>query len=331
VTGTGVTGEGRAAGDTAAHPPGGAHGGRLLHRALVYDDVEHYLRAVGRFVREGLREGDRVLVAAPGARLPAVRDDLGDDAGRVGLLDTAALRPADIFAALAGHVTAGPGRARAVLESGLRARRADEVREILRHEAAVNVVLAGADVTVLCPYDRRDLAGPAAQGVRHTHPEVVSDGRLSAGADFRHPREYAAAAPGDGPPRTPALHLHAVGDVAAARRHVRATATAAGMDPHDADDLAAAVGEVAANAVVHGGGRGTLWCGRERGVVVCVVHDGGAGPEDPLAGYLVPGDEAAEGRGLWLARRLCDSVEVTAGPDGTRVTLRTAVRRPGAR
>ena len=38
-------------------------------------------------------------------------------------------------------------------------------------------------------------------------------------------------------------------------------------------------------------------------------------------GYLPPGDGAAQGRGLWVARQLCDSLEIATDATGTHVRL----------
>jgi anti-sigma regulatory factor (Ser/Thr protein kinase) len=325
-TTAGPAGTGASGGRHAGAPPGGAH---CLHRALVYEDDAHYVRAVGRFVREGVRDGERVLVAAPAGRLAVVAEDLGADARSVDLLDTAAAerRSGDVFALLGAYAAAG--RSRVVAETATADRRPDELREILRHEAALNVVLADADVAVLCPYDGRVVGEAVADALHRTHPEVVRDGHVVRGRGFRNPREFVeSAVAGEPPPDGPVLELRSVRDVAGARRAVRAVAAAAGVAPSAVDDLGVAAGEVAANAVVHGGGDARLWCGVRDGVVVCTVRDAGRGPQDPLAGYLPPGGGAAEGRGLWLARRLCDSVEVAAGPAGTEVTLRRAAAPP---
>ncbi len=50
------------------------------------------------------------------------------------------------------------------------------------------------------------------------------------------------------------------------------------------------------------------------------VHDSGLGPSDPLAGYLPPADHAYNGRGLWIARQLCDALDITTNLSGTHVS-----------
>jgi anti-sigma regulatory factor (Ser/Thr protein kinase) len=77
------------------------------------------------------------------------------------------------------------------------------------------------------------------------------------------------------------------------------------------------------NAVRHAGGRGvlTLWCADS--VLHCEVADNGRGiPAESLRPRQRPPTLALSGRGLWLARHLCDSVTISTGPHGTKVLLR---------
>jgi anti-sigma regulatory factor (Ser/Thr protein kinase) len=64
-----------------------------------------------------------------------------------------------------------------------------------------------------------------------------------------------------------------------------------------------------------------LWVADDR--VVCTVSDTGPGFDDPFAGYgPAHGDDLSRGgMGLWLARQLCDHVDITHDADGVRVHL----------
>ena len=55
--------------------------------------------------------------------------------------------------------------------------------------------------------------------------------------------------------------------------------------------------------------------------LACHVHDLGHGLTDPLVGYFPPPQEPTSGRGLWLARQLCDSVEIGTDDSGSHVRL----------
>ena len=73
------------------------------------------------------------------------------------------------------------------------------------------------------------------------------------------------------------------------------------------------------NAVRHGrppvGLR--LWTAADR--IVCTISDGGPGWDDPFAGYgPAHGDDLSRGgMGLWLARQLCDHVDISGGHGAT--------------
>jgi anti-sigma regulatory factor (Ser/Thr protein kinase) len=84
-----------------------------------------------------------------------------------------------------------------------------------------------------------------------------------------------------------------------------------------------AVNEVATNAVIHGGGPGTLRVWQERGCVISEVSDPGQ-LTDPLAGRIPPGPNSEHGRGLLLVNYLCDLVRVHT--DATSTTIRLHMR-----
>jgi Histidine kinase-like ATPase domain/MEDS: MEthanogen/methylotroph, DcmR Sensory domain len=89
-----------------------------------------------------------------------------------------------------------------------------------------------------------------------------------------------------------------------------------------------AVGELAANSIRHGGGRGTVrvWTepGDDRGLLVVEVADAGR-LDDPLAGRRPATPHQRGGRGLLMVHHLADLVRAFSGPGGT--TTRTYWRR----
>jgi len=110
-------------------------------------------------------------------------------------------------------------------------------------------------------------------------------------------------------------------DLRALRATVAARAAAAGLPARRTDDLVLAAHEVAANAHLHGGGSATLRTWTDDGEFLCEVADCGCGMPDPEAGTAPPSPTQIGGRGLWLARQLCDRVQVRTGADGTVVRL----------
>jgi anti-sigma regulatory factor (Ser/Thr protein kinase) len=113
-------------------------------------------------------------------------------------------------------------------------------------------------------------------------------------------------------------------DLPELRRIARNTAIDVGLPQRRADDLALAVNEVATNAIVHGRPPTTVRIRPRPGELVWEVSDTGAGIRDPFEGGQAPPIEASRGRGLWLARRLCDAVKIRSGV-GCTVTLRMEV------
>jgi serine/threonine-protein kinase RsbW len=111
--------------------------------------------------------------------------------------------------------------------------------------------------------------------------------------------------------------------ISGSRHAVARLSAAAGLYGQRLDDFVLAVNEMMTNAVRHAGGRGvlTLWCADS--VLLCEVADSGSGiPTASLQPQRRPSTLAVSGRGLWLARHLCDSVTIDTGPHGTKVLLR---------
>jgi anti-sigma regulatory factor (Ser/Thr protein kinase) len=106
-------------------------------------------------------------------------------------------------------------------------------------------------------------------------------------------------------------------DLGRIRNLVRDAALDSGLLGEKADALVTAVNEVTTNAVVHGRPPALLrvWMSDEK--VVCEVRDAGPGIDDVLAGQLLPSAESVGGRGLWLARVLCDAVEIRTDGEST--------------
>lgn len=156
-------------------------------------------------------------------------------------------------------------------------------------------------------------------------------GRLGAGRRPAGARPPAGTAPSArcgtaGPAVSEAAELLALAfgadEITGTRHAVAAGAAAVGLAGQRLEGFVLAVNEVVTNAVRHGGGRGRLrlWHGRD--AVWCEVRDGGgSGRPDLLDGYRLPPSSATGGRGLWLARHLCDEVDLRTGEDGTTVRL----------
>lgn len=107
------------------------------------------------------------------------------------------------------------------------------------------------------------------------------------------------------------------------RRELRIEAMACGLVGGRLEDFVVAVNEIAANAVLHGGGSGQLRLWRAGNELVCEVADRGTGVS---RGQLESAPEdlmGRAGRGLFLARALTGSLTISddAGPAVVRLSM----------
>ena len=300
---------------------------RLRHAAVLYDGDAGFASAVLPFLREGLDLGEPTFVAVPGERLAHVRDALGGRPVTLADMTEVGRNPARIIPAIRRLVERHPGRrVRFVGEPIWASRRACELREATRHEALVNMALADAPVTVLCPYDASRLDAAVIGDAERTHPLVVRRGREQASPAYRDPSSGLPAsceAPlSDPPDDADALAFGSAGDLRRLRREVAAHAARAGLDAAAIADVQLAVSEVATNTLRYSGGSGTLRIWRAGSRLLCQVDDAGR-IADPLAGRRLPAADGRDGWGLLLANTLCALVEIRSDAAGTSVRLHT--------
>jgi anti-sigma regulatory factor (Ser/Thr protein kinase) len=105
------------------------------------------------------------------------------------------------------------------------------------------------------------------------------------------------------------------------RSLVATGASAGGLPPRRVSDLVVAASELAANSVLHGGGRGLASVWEDGSAVFVEVADAGT-IVDPTVGQVRPDPSAESGRGLYIANRLCDAVAIDSSQIGTRIRLR---------
>lgn len=110
------------------------------------------------------------------------------------------------------------------------------------------------------------------------------------------------------------------------RKAVRSEATALGLPDTRTAEVVLAVHELAANAVVHGGGSGWARMRVVAGELHCQVSDPGAGMGDAHTGTGTGAGTAQPwpfrpGRGLWLARNVADRFSMAPGVSGSQVTV----------
>ncbi len=299
---------------------------RLVHQALLYKTEQEFVEVVVPFLREGIANGERVIaVTTPPDKLALIDEALGPDASFVESLGDAEFSdtPARRLAGFHAHIQ-GARRLRAVGElpwSGSRRER----EEWARYESIVNVAFAGVDADLLCLYDARNLDAAVLDVAMRTHPLLLCgpDRRPSHG--YADPAEFTRACDAAPllEPKEPTETLEFAGepDLSAIRRFLSAHAVRGGLDTGRIESLLVAVSEVATNVLRHGGGSGIVRCWAEPDRFACEIVDPWGRVTDPFAGFLPPTPDQTGGRGLWLVRQLCDTVEIRSRDIGTVVRL----------
>jgi anti-sigma regulatory factor (Ser/Thr protein kinase) len=292
----------------------------FVHPALIYGSDEEFMEVALPFVQEGVVAEEPTLVAVQGRNVENLRAALGGEPAGVSLLSVeewyeSSARTRDKFGRWARE-RAGSGRVRLVGEPPWAVGNEAQIRDWARHESVINVAFAGQPVSFICPYDARVLPPEILEHAHSTHPEIVGSDGFEASETYEDPLEFCRRLNSrierpEGDPVT-ALDFN-LADLRRIRRIVTSMAVGSGLPGSRADELALAVNEIASNAVVHGSPPARLRIWQGEGELICEVSDSGEGIKDVLAGQLTPPSQGIGGRGIWLARMLCDAVEIRNG------------------
>ncbi|GAA4757228.1 hypothetical protein GCM10023328_46400 [Modestobacter marinus] len=314
-------------------PPAPRGPAPFRHDVVLHSSPEELAAVAVPFLRAGLEAGDAAVITTRDSSAAVLRDALGDD-DRVHVLPRhevyAARTPAAITAyrrLVERETGGGPGRLRVVGETDF-GPTPREWLEWQRYEAVLNEAMRSSPTWGLCAYDVGRLPEELIDCGLRTHTHLVTAEGRRPNPGFTEPADYLRALPVPEEPLEATEALLRVDDARdfAGLRHAVGAQLAQLDGPRDAmEDLHLAIDEMAANAVRHGGPpvRLRLWASADR--VVCTISDGGVGMDDPFAGYgPAHGEDLSHGgMGLWLARQLCDHVDVVDGRDGLTVRLTT--------
>jgi len=297
------------------------------HRALVYEGADEYLAGTVPFLWAALEAEEPVLVAVGQEKVKLLEAELGGEAPWVHFvaMEEVGHNPAAIIPLWRNFLDESDGApVRGISEPVWHDRDPAVLEECHRHEALLDLAFANDPVlSLLCPYDSGSLPADAIERVAVSHRHVEREGRTEESGAFDAAVDCFAgelSAPVSAP-ETLSFGLTGLAEV---RDQVASAAQEAGMDSRGVADLVIATSELAANSVMHGGGTGTLRLWRENGSLLAEVEDRGR-IEEPLVGRLRPGIAQEGGRGLWLANRLCDLVQIRSGEGGTTVRLHVLV------
>jgi anti-sigma regulatory factor (Ser/Thr protein kinase) len=309
---------------------------RYRHDALLYDSPDVLVSAAVPFLLAGLAEGDAAVVATSAGTADLLREAVDGDP-RVHVLERGevyrARTPTAIttFRSLAEqHASEGVREVRVVGEVDFGPTERDWL-EWQRYESVINVALADWPLHGLCVFDTQRLSEPLLESARQTHPRLVGPTGVAAPSPhYVDSAEYlrGLAVPDEPLEAThPRLSIPAVADFIGLRHAVAAELSAVRAPRDVVEDFLLAVDEMTSNAARHGKPPVSLdlWVGDDR--LVCSIRDRGPGVDDPFAGYgPAHGEDLSRGgMGLWLARQLCDHVDISGDDEGTRVRLTVRV------
>ena len=306
--------------------------GGFVHDALLFASDDELVAVTVAFLDAGLDADESAVVVTTERVTALLRDALGGDS-RVRFASGGEIygRPPQALLAyrelVEQEVGVGARRVRAVCELPFGDNPTDWL-EWVRVDAVLNHAIASYPVWGVCLYDTRQLPGEVLAAAELTHPHLRMGTSRAASPRYLDPAEFLRQLPDPRPdPLEPTVPTVAVGDVRDLRRlrqRLNAAVVGSTLPTWTTGEFVFAASEIATNAIRHGRPpvRVRMWVTPNR--LLCMVTDSGPGVDDPLAGY-VPAhrDPARGGLGLWLARRLCDHIDLRRTPEGFTVCLKT--------
>jgi len=109
-------------------------------------------------------------------------------------------------------------------------------------------------------------------------------------------------------------------NLATIRADVVTAAQECGVSRTRAENFAVAVNEAAINTIRYAGGTGTITTRTDDSTLIAEVTDHGSGFV-PALDSRIPDAGSLHGRGLWMARGLCDRLDIRSTLTGTHVRL----------
>ena len=296
------------------------------HEALLYEGIDGFIERTAPFIQEGVDASEPVYAVVSSEKIERLRSVVGDHPDvRYADMAEVGSNPARIIPAWRSFVEdcEASGRPfRGIGEPIWAERTAAELVECERHEALLNLALAGSRGWLLCPYDTERLPGAVLAEAGLNHPflwqnGVHTDSPTPRGAEWLE-------APFDRPlpeiPLEAQLISFGANDLHDVRAFVEERAVLAGLSRSRTADLLLAADEVVSNSLRHGGGRGELRMWSDQDGLLCEISDTGR-ILDPLAGRRRPSGTEEQGYGLWLVNQVCDLVQIRTFPTGSIVRL----------
>lgn len=298
----------------------------LVHDAFVYSSQDEFLAGTLPFLEEGVERGEPILAAPTRANARLLQERLGSRSNAVDWAEDSeshrAVERLGIFLHyIHSRLDQGATRVRLLGEPCWPEEGGPGVTEWKRYESFLNVALAPHPVWLVCPYDAQ-LASDIVEDACRTHPNMGYGEARATSAEYVEPAEFARRLDDTRLPRPPADaaegYFKKPIDI---RRFVAEHGKAAGLEGDRLRDAELAASEVASNVFMHAAAVARIRAWVDDGRFVCEIDDTGRGIADPFAGYESPKPTALAGRGLVMARRLADVVEIRTIGTGTAVRL----------
>lgn len=300
-----------------------SNSGVLAHDALLYDSDEAFASALVPFVRDGFAAGHATIAVTTPRNIELLQRELAQDTGDISYIDADEWyrRPAVTISsyreALDERVAAGADVVRVIGEVQFGADDRSQT-DWVRYEAMLNQIFHDSPAWIVCPYDTRALAPSVISSAERTHPHVLRGARRGASSGYVDPADLLRALPAAPTDLSDAVLVDEIGvthRLDLSRRALRAAARRAAVPDERIPLLTLAANEIFTNGLLHGGPPVLARIWRTPDSVICEVTDGGAGISNPFAGYEPPRAEDGPegGMGLWVARQLCDFVELVPG------------------
>jgi transcriptional regulator with XRE-family HTH domain len=168
----------------------------LEHRVLIYRSSEEFLSVVLPFLREGIARSEGLLVVSTPTCNRSVRKGLGANAARVEFADATDWysSPVETLRAYSDFIderlARGKGWVRIVGEPVWADRSRAEIREWTRYESIINMKLAAAPATIMCPYNASSVPAGILRDAACTHPECAEADGSSPSPSYREPEDF---------------------------------------------------------------------------------------------------------------------------------------------
>lgn len=305
--------------------------GRFVHQTWGYGSDDEFVSIAVSFIRAGLAAGEPVLATTSAANLELIGQSLGDDAMRVDVTESgnfgrrAPERVAAFHRYWREHATPG-GRVRILAEPPWPGWAPRELDAWIRMEAGLNLVLADTNVSMICPYDTRAVSPSMVSSSHRTHPLISDSTGARSSVEYADPVTFAAewdeaATPEPAPDDAAKLELE-TRNPRQLREFAAQQAGSNGLDGERAELFIFAVNELAtylsreaaAQAVVR------IWPSADS--LDCELDVANGFVPEPFAGFQPPDDIGAHPDDrLWIARQICDSLEIRPTASGSTARL----------